>query len=56
MMHKGKSKQSKGNNRGQITKNSEGDLELDKKGRSSKQIHLQGPFNGLTNVKMPLQN
>ena len=30
------------NNRGQITKNSEGGLELDKKGRSSKQIRLQG--------------
>ena len=30
------------NNRGQITKNSEGGSELDKKVRSSKQIRLQG--------------
>ena len=40
MRYRGKSRQSKGNNRGQITKNNEGGSKLDKKGHNPKQIRL----------------
>ena len=40
--HRGKSRKSKSNNRDQITKNSKGGSELERKGHSPKQIRLQG--------------
>ena len=42
MRNIGKSRQSKSNNRGLITKSSEEGIELDKESYSPKQIHLEG--------------